>query len=571
MNATPQDWKQLFELLDRYFEVEESRRTAWLAGLTDLSAGTREHLLKLIDQRIKLEKAEFLAGSAAMPSLTGMESLPGLSGDSTLAPTVQRANRGAPPQTASEAPPPCVGMVLNKHFTLVEEIGHGGMGTVFKAKDRWAEEANDRNPYVAIKVLNEEFSRHPDAVTALQREAKRAHTLAHPNVICVYQFDRDGPYSYMTMEYLEGHPLDVLLATEFAGGIGYERAWPIIRAICAALEYGHTKVYENKKGIVHSDLKPSNVYVCKDGTVKLLDFGISRPMGGKDEDATTTQFDPGKRLRALTPAYASLEMWTGESPAPSDDIYALGCITYELIGGHHPFGQASARDALAAGTVPKRLPDLNRTQWEALRKTLAFRRSERTVSVGQFVLAFAPKSFLRRNMVWVGAGALAAVAAVLATGAYSYRSYLQQDLDLAMPEPMRRHVQLSGVQRKEVSDYLTLAGDNLKDAKPELDPQDLSYILTDGPNNVDQIVNAVLRIEPDNKTALEMKATMAALYEQKARQLSDAGRLADALPLIKRGLVSKPNDRGLMRLQRDICNRDMQACVAAADDSGTPP
>jgi serine/threonine protein kinase len=294
-------------------------------------------------------------------------------------------------------------------------------------------------------------------------------------------------------------------------------------------------------------------------------------MGGKDEDATTTQFDPGKRLRALTPAYASLEMWTGESPAPSDDIYALGCITYELIGGHHPFGQASARDALAAGTVPKRLPDLNRTQWEALRKTLAFRRSERTVSVGQFVLAFAPKSFLRRNMVWVGAGALAAVAAVLATGAYSYRSYLQQDLDLAMPEPMRRHVQLSGVQRKEVSDYLTLAGDNLKDAKPELDPQDLSYILTDGPNNVDQIVNAVLRIEPDNKTALEMKATMAALYEQKARQLSDAGRLADALPLIKRGLVSKPNDRGLMRLQRDICNRDMQACVAAADDSGTPP
>ena len=62
-------------------------------------------------------------------------------------------------------------------------------------------------------------------------------------------------------------------------------------------------------------------------------------------------------------------------------------------------------------------------------------------------------------------------AAVLATGAYSYRSYLQQDLDLAMPEPMRRHVQLSGAQRKEVSDYLTLAGDNLKDAKPELDPQ----------------------------------------------------------------------------------------------------
>ncbi len=570
MTANPQDWKQLFELLDQYFEVEEGQRTAWLAGLKGLSAGTREHLLKLIDQRIQLERAEFLSRSPAMPGVGGMESVPGLSGDSTVTPTVQRANLSTPRQTDNEITPPSVGTVLNKHFTLMEELGHGGMGTVFKARDRWAEEANDRNPYVAIKVLNEEFSRHPDAVIALQREAKRAHTLAHPNVICVYQFERDGPYSYMTMEYLEGHPLDVLLATDFAGGIGYERAWPIIRDICEALEYGHTKVYENKKGIVHSDLKPSNVYICKDGTVKVLDFGISRPMGAKGEDATTTQFDPGKRLRALTPAYASLEMWSGDSPAPSDDIYALGCITYELIGGHHPFGQVSARDALAANTAPKRLPGLNRPQWEALRKTLAFRRSERTASVAQFVQAFAPKSFLRRNVAWVGAGALVAVAAVIATGAYGYRSYLQQDLDLAMPEPTRRHVQVTEAQRKEVAEYLMLAEDNLKDATPALDPQDLSYILTDGPNNVNQIVNAALRIEPDNKAALEMKATMASIYEQKARDLSDAGRLGDALTLIRRGLNAKPNDRGLMRLQRDICNRDMQAC-AAADESSSPP
>jgi serine/threonine protein kinase len=565
MTATPQDWKQLFELLDQYFEVEESRRATWLAGLTGLSAATREHLLKLIDQRIHLERAEFLARSPATPGVTGVESVPGLSGESTFTPTVQRASPAAPAQGVGEAPPPQVGMVLAKHFTLIEELGHGGMGTVFKARDRWAEEANDRNPYVAVKILNEEFSRHPDAVTSLQREAKRAHTLAHPNVICVYQFDRDGPYSYLTMEYLDGHPLDVLLATDLAGGTSYERAWPIIRDICAALEYGHTKVYENKKGIVHSDLKPSNVFVCKDGTVKVLDFGISRPMAAKEDDATTTQFDPGKRLRALTPAYASLEMWVEQSPAPSDDIYALGCITYELLGGHHPFGQASARDALAAGMSPKRLPGLNRTQWEALRKSLAFRRSERTATVTEFVAAFAPKSFLRRNIAWIGAGAVTAVAAVLATGAYSYRSYLQQDLDLAMPEPLRPHVKLTADQRKEVSEYLILAGDDLKDAKPDMDPQDLSYVLSDGPNNVDEIVNAALKIEPDNKTALGMKATIASLYGERARQLSDAGRLRDAMPLIKRGLIAKPNDRTLMRLQRDICNRDMQVCGAADD------
>ena len=138
-------------------------------------------------------------------------------------------------------------MVLKDHFTLVEELGHGGMGYVFKARDRWAEEAEDKHPFVAIKVLSEEFRRHPDADKALQWEAKRAHTLAHPNVITVYQFDRDGPYSYMTMEYLKGRPLDSLVKTDYAQGIAFEKAWAIIRQICAALDYGHTKVYDNKK------------------------------------------------------------------------------------------------------------------------------------------------------------------------------------------------------------------------------------------------------------------------------------------------------------------------------------
>ena len=99
-------------------------------------------------------------------------------------------------------------MVVKERFVLVERLGSGGMGQVFKARDLRREEAQDRNPYIALKVLNTEVSAHPDSFMALQREARRASTLAHPNVVTVYDFDRDGSRIYMTMEYLEGRGLD---------------------------------------------------------------------------------------------------------------------------------------------------------------------------------------------------------------------------------------------------------------------------------------------------------------------------------------------------------------------------
>ncbi|HKT74104.1 MAG TPA: protein kinase [Steroidobacteraceae bacterium] len=466
-----------------------------------------------------------------------------------------------------DVPPPRVGMVLGGHFKLVEELGAGGMGHVFKAEDRWAVEAKDRNPYVAVKVLNEEFKKHPDANIALQREVKRAHTLAHQNVIDVYQFERDGPYSYMTMEYLQGQPLDRLIATEFVGGISYERAWPIVQGICAALEYGHTKVYENKKGIVHSDLKPGNVFICKDGGVKLLDFGISRPMAASDADTMTdvTQFDPGEKLRALTLAYASLEMIQGKPPAPSDDIYALGCITYELLAGRHPFLNAEGRkssavDAMTAKLVPKRIESLNRTRWEALKRTLAFRREDRTASVAEFVRAFEPKSFVRQHAPAIAAATFATVAGVVAISAYYYRAYVEQSVGPL--EMASRDVKLTPEQRQQINDYLGQARDNLSEAKASLPADDLSYILSTGANNVYEILRAALQIQPNNPEALAMRARIADLYAEKARQLVSANMLPQAMELVANGLKVKPSDRDLVLLQREICARDNNACTS---------
>ena len=685
MNATPIDWKRLFELLDEFFELEATERPRWLDNVANVTAATKAQLLKLIAQRASLENSDFLSVPPAAPGAQGAP--PEANGQRTPAaagpfvelppelsealgqfiaglkdadalqfvfreylanheldrPPVVRwlrqsaqsgripesvraclsnlfvepkvkparaqskaarpatdfvlprvrgaarrpaaANRevaatarrpGAQPAAKStpEAPKLRVGMVLKDHFTLIEELGHGGMGYVFKARDRWAEEAEDKNPFVAIKVLSEEFRRHPDADKALQWEAKRAHTLAHPNVITVYQFDRDGPYSYMTMEYLKGHPLDALLKSAYAAGVPFEKAWAIIRQICAALDYGHTKVYDNKKGIVHSDLKPGNVFVCDDGCVKLLDFGISRPMPAAGKDAQSTQFDPGKRLRALTPAYASLEMWSGDRPAPSDDIYALGCIIYELLAGRHPYSSTdpvtgevlpcSAPDALRANMSPKRIDSLSRSKWDALRKTLAFRRAERTASVSEFVRCFEPRGFIRRHAVSLAAVVLVAAAGVVTTGAYWYSSYIEDNL--LRPEPTRRHVAITPTQKEQVAEYLTQASEDfkdamVKDAKGSLSPDQLIYLLSDGANNVYEIVGAALAIEPDNKSAAQMKSQIVNVYAQKARILLDAGKTARAMTFVRKGLMVKDTDRGLNRLYRDICKKDLLVCT----------
>ncbi len=104
-----------------------------------------------------------------------------------------------------------IGDIIKNRFILEEELGRGGMGVVYKAKDLRKEEAKDRNPYIALKVLNEDFKRNPESFIALQRETRKTQELAHPNIITVYDFDRDGDHIYMTMEWLQGKPLSTLL------------------------------------------------------------------------------------------------------------------------------------------------------------------------------------------------------------------------------------------------------------------------------------------------------------------------------------------------------------------------
>ncbi|OAJ52167.1 protein kinase [Paraburkholderia ginsengiterrae] len=308
------------------------------------------------------------------------------------------------------------GDTLNNRFVLEECLGVGGMGTVYKALDLRKLEASDRKPYLAIKVLNLQFRGNPNSLVALQREARKAQVLAHRNIITVYDFDRDGPIVYLTMEYLSGKPLSQLLRTPGYQGMPVRAALPIVRGMCSALAYAH------ERGFVHCDFKPANVFLTTNAEVKVIDFGIARVFQRPEEESDATVFDPGS-LGALTPAYASPEMIEHREPDPRDDIYALGCITYELLTGHHPFDRLSATQARNADFKPQRPANLDARQWRALRAALSFDRNTRMPSVTRFIAEFDNEARAEKSgtLAKVGLASLAMVCAA-AVGVFALRS-----------------------------------------------------------------------------------------------------------------------------------------------------
>ena len=272
-----------------------------------------------------------------------------------------------------------VGSLLKGRFYLEREIGRGGMGVVYKARDERKVEARDRDPYVAVKVLNDEFRRHPDSLISLQRESRRSQQLAHDNIVRVYDFDKDRTIVFMTMEYVDGSDLKQLIRERAYDGMPLEQARPLIEGMAHALTRAHSA------GVVHSDFKPANVMVTREGVPKVFDFGIAR--AGKhmgDAVGEQTVFDAGT-LGALTPAYASLEMIEGKDPVPGDDVYALGCVIFELLTGKHPYNKASAEVAMREGRKPPPVKGLTKVQYRTLCASVAFRAEDRLKSAGELV------------------------------------------------------------------------------------------------------------------------------------------------------------------------------------------
>ena len=456
-----------------------------------------------------------------------------------------------------------VGSLIGGRYELRAQLGSGGMGKVFRAHDRLRAEAQDREPHIALKILSDEFKDHPDSMIAMQREAKRAQTLSHPNIINVHDFFRDGPHLYLTMELLEGKPLDEMLRTEYLGGLSFEQAWPIIECVCSALEYGH------EKGIVHSDIKPANIFVCDDSTVKVLDLGIARPIPLANAlESEQTTFDPGKRLGMITPAYASLEMWYQDTPDPRDDIYALACVAYMLLTGVHPFKGKSAKIASENSLVPKKIDSLSRGQWSAITGGLEFHRSNRIESVDKFRTLLEPQSIVRKRHRVAALLAILAVVILVPVSLSFYERVVEQRtmddrgrLQAPIATAPAERPELTAAQQDEVDGLLSLAEYQFESLGDETSADDLVYFLSDGPNNVSQLVDTVLRVDPGYAAALQLKQRVFDAYLAKARQLEGEEAYQQAIRLTRNADDVIPNTGSVLRLQRSICESAPAACV----------
>ncbi|WP_299026186.1 protein kinase [uncultured Thermanaerothrix sp.] len=207
---------------------------------------------------------------------------------------------------------------LGGRYRLLRVIGSGGMALVYLAHDLTL----DRR--VAIKVLREPFSREPGFRERFQHEARAAANLSHPNIVTVYDFgyDEDTASLYLVMEYIPGTDLKSILKER--GTLPVEEAVRLLIQAARGIGYAH------RMGLIHCDVKPHNMLVTPDQTLKVTDFGIARAMA-------SIQPDENSDVVWGSPLYFSPEQAAGRPPSPASDVYSLGVVLYEMLTGQPPF------------------------------------------------------------------------------------------------------------------------------------------------------------------------------------------------------------------------------------------
>src|SRR5579862_4298096 len=224
-------------------------------------------------------------------------------------------------------------------YEVVQPLGAGGMGEVYRARD------SKLGRDVALKVLPDIFARDSERMARFGREAKVLAALDHSNIASIYGLEDSGNTHALVMQLAEGPTLADRIAQ---GPIALEDALRIAKQICEALEYAH------EKGIVHRDLKPANIKVAADGSVKVLDFGLAKAM---DTEMTPEDISNSPTLSRMatqagvllgTAAYMSPEQAKGKSVDRRADIWAFGCVLYEMLTGKMAFPGETVTDTLAA-------------------------------------------------------------------------------------------------------------------------------------------------------------------------------------------------------------------------------
>ena len=254
-----------------------------------------------------------------------------------------------------------VGEVLCGRYVIESQLASGGMGTIYKALDRSRSEHTDADAYVAIKVLHEKTRTRSDVLAKLRREFYCAQALSHRSIVKVFELDLHQ-FPFFSMELIDGESLRSVMQRFHPLPLPRSYVWAVIREVGEGLAHAHDR------RVIHGDIKPQNVMVTNSGEVRILDFGISG------------------ELAAVTPAYASCELLEGREAEPRDDLFALACLSYELLAGEHPFQHRRSTEARMQKITPSRPPGLSGRQWKALAQGLAWDRADRPASLRDWLV-----------------------------------------------------------------------------------------------------------------------------------------------------------------------------------------
>ena len=207
-----------------------------------------------------------------------------------------------------------LGTMLDDRYEILEVIGTGGMAVVYKAM------CHRLNRYVAVKILRDELANDEEFRQRFQTEAQAVAMLSHPNIVSVYDVSHSDDVEYIVMELIDGVTLMQYMKKK--GALGWKEALHFAVQISKALEHAH------EKGIVHRDIKPQNIMILKDGTIKVADFGIAALESAQEKKSDQT---------VGSVHYIAPEQARGEQPDPRSDIYSLGVVLYEMLTGKMPY------------------------------------------------------------------------------------------------------------------------------------------------------------------------------------------------------------------------------------------